>query len=107
MDETINVLSSEDSSGTSEDFEILDPSSPVKTSSSRVQEHDSQPASDDIEVIDIKDPSYTQLSSAAKMPNSCYSQPGEDPQLAIANNGNMDDLQKQMSEVRYIQLHMV
>lgn len=96
MDETVSVNSSGDSSGTSDDFELLDPTSPVGISFPIVRAPYgnacyTKPSSDATTDLSFSISS----SSTVNMPKSA----AEEPHLAIANNGNLDDLQKQMSEV--------
>lgn len=116
MDESISVTSSGDSSGTSDDFEILDPTSPTSPVTVTLPSSCSHASAASRKVPSSRDLGQRGLSATNFLPsnascalpmmlswgsNSSSSATGE-PQLAIANNGNIEDLQKQMSEVRKI-----
>ena len=88
MEETISISSSGNASVTSDDFEMLDPASPNSP------------------ITQTTLPSVSQNKNSAsvneeKLPiNSKSKSKFQEPKLDIANNGNIEDLHKQMSEVR-------
>ncbi|XP_018012859.1 rab GTPase-activating protein 1 [Hyalella azteca] len=90
MDEPLSVVSA-DSSGTSEDFEILDGSSP-----------NSPLIADGDESRDMScAPNSTASNGAVKKSMDAYSQKTKsaEEEFTIANNGSVADLEKQMTEV--------